>query len=57
MSGVGSQAHAIASYDDPALRAYVFHTGGVTFQIVGRNSLTRLKDLAYTLCRQAVSGN
>jgi hypothetical protein len=56
MQGNGRHAQAIASYDDPAMRAYVFHAGGVTFQVVGRSSLTRLKDLAYSVCKQAVQG-
>ena len=44
--------HVIASYSDPALRAYVFHEQGLTFQVIGRNSLTRLKGVAWELCRQ-----
>jgi hypothetical protein len=57
VAGKGS-AHAIASYDgdDPALRAYVFHENGITFRVVGRASLVRLKDVSFRLCQQAVTG-
>ena len=53
----GSHSHTIASYDDPGLRAYVFHENGVTFQVVGRGSLRRLQDVARQVCRQAVLGS
>jgi hypothetical protein len=52
----GTSAHAIASYDDPALRVYFFHENGVTFQVAGRGSLLRLKDVAMRLCQQVVTG-
>jgi len=48
--------HTIASYDDPGLRAYVFHESGVTFEVVGRGSLRRLQDVAKRVCHQAVTG-
>lgn len=49
--------HRIASWDDPSLRVYVFHAKGVTYKIAGRSSLARLRDAAYRLCRQVVTGN
>jgi hypothetical protein len=52
----GTHTHTIASYDDPGLRAYVFHENGVTFQVVGRGSLQRLQEVARQVCRQAVLG-
>jgi hypothetical protein len=52
----GTPAHAIASYDDRAMRVYAFHENGVTFQVVGRGSLLRLKDVALRLCQQVVTG-
>jgi hypothetical protein len=48
--------HTIASYDDPGLRAYVFHESGVTFEVIGRGSLRRLQDVAKRVCHQAVTG-
>jgi hypothetical protein len=48
--------HTIASYDDPGLRAYVFHESGVTFEVIGRGSLRRLEDVAKRVCHQAVTG-
>ncbi|MEQ1631049.1 MAG: hypothetical protein ABL997_01665 [Planctomycetota bacterium] len=56
-SVTSTDAHAIASYDDPAMRAYVFHEGGTTFWVVGSGSLLRLKDVSFRLCQQAVTGN
>jgi hypothetical protein len=50
-------AHAIASYDDPAMRAYVFHENGTTFWVVGRGSLERLKGVSFRLCQQAITGS
>lgn len=52
-----SKPHAIASYDDPAMRVYVFHEKGTTFQVVGSQGLVRLQQVAWRLCRQAVTGN
>jgi hypothetical protein len=50
----GPRTHAIASYDDPALRAYVFFEKGTLYQVSGRGSLLRLKDVSLRLCQQAV---
>src|SRR5262245_26057402 len=52
----GPRTHSIASYDDPALRAYVFFENGTLFQVSGRGSLLRLKDVSLRLCQQAVHG-
>lgn len=52
-----TKPHTIATYDDPALRVYVFHEKGTTFQIAGSGTLARLKVAAYELCRQAITGN
>ena len=52
-----SAAHAIASYDDRAMRAYVFHEAGTIYWVVGSGSLQRLKDVSFRLCQQAVTGN
>lgn len=52
----GSQTHAIASYDDPAMRVYAFYENGLLFQVVGRGSLVRLKGVATRVCQQAVTG-
>jgi hypothetical protein len=50
------RTHTIASYDDPGLRAYVFHENGVSFEVIGRGSLRRLQDVAKRVCHQAVTG-
>ena len=52
-----SNAHAIASYDDASMRAYVFHELGTTYWVVGSGSLARLKDVSFRICQQAVTGN
>lgn len=52
-----TKPHTIAAYDDPALRVYVFHEKGTTFQVAGSGTLARLKDAAYQLCHQAVTSN
>lgn len=57
LRNVGQHSHTIASYDDPGLRAYVFHEAGTTFQVVGRNSLRRLQGVARRVCQQAVVGS
>src|SRR5262249_18271740 len=48
--------HTIANYDNPGLRAYVFHENGATFEVIGRGSLHRLQDVAKRVCHQAVTG-
>lgn len=55
-SATQSSAHAIASYDDQAMRAYVFHQAGTTYWVVGSGALARLKDVAFRLCQQTVTG-
>lgn len=55
-SATQSAAHAIASYDDQAMRAYVFHQSGTTYWVVGSGALVRLKDVAFRLCQQTVIG-
>ncbi|MEY4828453.1 MAG: hypothetical protein RLZZ562_249 [Planctomycetota bacterium] len=52
-----TSAHAIASYDDASMRAYVFHESGTTYWVVGSGSLARLKDVSFRICQQAVTGN
>jgi hypothetical protein len=52
----GNHTQVIASYSDPAMQVYVFHEGGITFQIVGRNSLARLREVARRICQQVVTG-
>lgn len=54
-SPTSSAAHAIACYDDPAMRAYVFHDAGTTYWVVGSGALVRLRDVALRFCQQAVS--
>ena len=51
-----TQAHAIASYDDASMRAYIFHEAGTTYWVVGSGSLSRLRDVSMRVCRQAVTG-
>lgn len=46
-------ADTIAYYDDPTLRVYQFHLRGVSFQIAGRGSLTRLDQLSKQVYVQA----
>lgn len=55
-NGKVGATHAIATYDDPAMRAYVFFQGGLMFQVLGRSSLTRLEDVSVRVLRQAVTG-
>jgi hypothetical protein len=52
-----TDAHAIASYDDASMRAYIFHESGTTYWVVGSGSLERLRDVSMRVCRQAVTGN
>lgn len=52
-----TEAHAIASYDDASMRAYIFHEAGTTYWVVGSGSLARLRDVSMRVCRQAVTGN
>lgn len=55
-SATSASSHAIASCDDQAMRAYVFHESGTTYWVVGSGSLVRLKDVAFRLCQQSVTG-
>ncbi len=56
-AAIEGRSHAIASYDDPAMRVYLFYESQTMFQVIGSGSLLRLKDVSMRVCRQAVTGN
>lgn len=57
-SGAASgPGHTIARFQDKSMRVLLFWEDGVSFQVAGRGSLTRLDDVAKHLYLQALSTN
>lgn len=55
--GGAATGHTIARFQDASMRVLLFWEDGVSFQVAGRGSLTRLDEVAQHVYRQALSTN